>query len=218
GGRGERLRPLTLDTPKPLLEVGGTPIIDYNVESLLRYGAGDIYVTVNYLKEQIVEHFSQDRYREVVTCVEEPMRLGTMGSLALCEGLREDTVLVMNSDLLTNMSFEKMWLQHIGSGAALTMATVPYTVSIPFAIIESEGRRITGLSEKPTFNYFVNAGVYMMRRDVAESIPRGSYLDAPDLIEELIGRGERVEYYPIDGTWLDIGSPRDYEAACSGNN
>lgn len=214
GGKGERLRPLTLTTPKPLLPVGDRPIIDHNVGNLLRCGIDNIYVTVNYLKEQLIAHFDQEQYRGVVRCVEEPMRLGTMGSLTLCEGLRNDTVLVMNSDLLTNISFEQMWLQHIGSGAALTMAVVPYTVSVPFAIIESQGRRITGLSEKPTFNYFANAGVYMMRRDIVSAIPRGEYLDAPELVERLIADGALVEYFPVEGTWIDIGSPSDYEAAC----
>lgn len=216
GGRGERLRPLTLTTPKPLLPVGGKPIIDHNVDNLMECGVDNIYVTVNYLREQIIDHFRKPEYEGKVTCVEEPERLGTMGSLSLCEGLCHDTVLVMNSDLLTNMSFERMWLQHVESGAELTMAVVPYAVSVPFAIIESEGRRITGLSEKPTYNYFANAGVYMMKRALAESVPRGVYLDAPELIARLIAEGALVEYYPIDGRWMDIGSPRDYEAAVSG--
>ncbi len=215
GGKGERLRPLTLTTPKPLLPVEGKPIIDHNVDNLLRCGVEKIYVTVNYLKEQIIRHFEEsDKYRGKVICVEEPCRLGTMGSLSLCKGLTAETILVMNSDLLTNISFEKMWLQHVESGASLTMAVVPYTVSVPFAIIESEGRRITGLGEKPTYNYLANAGVYMMKREVTERIPSGEYLDAPDLVSELLSDGERVEYFRIEGTWLDIGSPADYEAAC----
>lgn len=213
GGKGERLRPLTLDCPKPLLHVGGRPIIDYNVEELRANGVTNIFVTVNYLKEQIINHFANPRAGRGVTCVEEPRRLGTMGSLSLVEGLREENLIVMNSDLLTTLSFEKMFLQHAESGAALTVAAIPYTVSVPFAILRSEGRRVTGLTEKPTYNYFANAGVYMMRRDVVDLIPRGEYLDAPDFIELLIERGETVEYFPIDGTWIDIGSPDDFRYA-----
>lgn len=214
GGRGERLRPLTLTTPKPLLKVGEKAIIDHNVDELMACGVDNIYVTVNYLKEQIIRHFADARYAGKVRCIEEPKRLGTMGSLALCPGFRHDTVLVMNSDLLTSLSFEKMWLRHIENGNALTMAAVPYTVSVPFAIVEADGLRITGLTEKPTYNYFANAGVYMMRRDIAEAIPEDEYLDAPDLVTQLIEKGEKVEYFPIDGRWIDIGSPDDYRQAC----
>lgn len=214
GGRGERLRPLTLDCPKPLLKVGGKAIIDHNVDELLANGITRIFVTVNYLKEQLKHHFDSPEYAGKVRCVEEPQRLGTMGSLSLCEGLCSDTILVMNSDLLTTLNFEKMWLSHIGSGAALTMAAIPYSVSVPYAIVEAEGREVRGLTEKPTYNYFANAGVYMMRRDIAFGIPHGEYLDAPDLIQDLIEKGEKVEYFPVDGTWIDIGSPDDYRQAC----
>ena len=213
GGRGERLRPLTLDTPKPLLTVGDKAIIDYNIEELCANGIDNIFVTVNYLKEQIIEHFADDRFEGKVTCVEEPRRLGTMGSLALVKGLKADNLIVMNSDLLTTVDFEEMYLQHVESGAALTMAAIPYAVSVPFAILRCEGRLIKGLTEKPTYNYFANAGVYMMKREVADSIAEGEYLDAPVLVEQLIEKGEKVEYYPIDGTWIDIGSPDDYRYA-----
>ncbi|MDE6247809.1 MAG: NTP transferase domain-containing protein [Muribaculaceae bacterium] len=213
GGKGERLRPLTLDTPKPLLSVGDKAIIDYNIDELFANGIDHIFVTVNYLKESIIAHFADPRFDNRVKCVAEPKRLGTMGSLALVEGLKEDNLIVMNSDLLTSLNFEKMYLQHSSSGAALTMGVIPYSVSIPFAIISTEGRKIKGLTEKPTYNYFANAGVYMMRRDIVDRIPKGEYLDAPDLIDLLISDGELVEYFPIEGIWIDIGSPDDYRYA-----
>lgn len=213
GGRGERLRPLTLDTPKPLLKVGGKPIIDYNVESLQRYGVKDIYVTVNYLKEQIIDHFSDKKWNGTVHCIEEPCRLGTMGSVSLIDTLNQDYVIVMNSDLLTNIDFERLWRHHVDAGALLTMATVPYTVSVPFAILKTDGDRVTGLEEKPTFNHFANAGVYIIDRYVLGDIKRGEYLDAPDFVESLIARGLKVSHFAIDGTWIDIGSPDDFRYA-----
>ena len=213
GGRGERLRPLTLDTPKPLLKVGGRPIIDYNVDSLMNYGVENIYVTVNYLKEQIIDHFSDARWNGRVHCIEEPCRLGTLGSVALIDTLSQDQVIVMNSDLLTNIDFEKLWRHHVDSGAVLTMATVPYTVSVPFAILRTEGDRVTGLEEKPTFNHFANAGVYMIDRKILEGIRRGEYLDAPDFVESLIENGMKVSHFAIEGTWIDIGSPDDFRYA-----
>lgn len=213
GGRGERLRPLTLNCPKPLLEVGGKPVIDYNVDELLANGVSNIFVTVNYLHEQIEEHFADTRFQGKVKCILEPKRLGTIGSMSLIEGFTHDHVLLMNSDLLTTLNYEKFFLAHIESGADLTIATIPYTVSIPFAIIKSEGERVTGLSEKPTYNYFANAGVYLMKREVVGKIPKGEYLDAPDLIESLIAEGGHVSSFPIEGIWLDIGSPDDFRYA-----
>lgn len=213
GGKGERLRPLTLDCPKPLLPVGGKPIIDYNVDELMANGIDNIFVTVNYLKEQLIRHFLDPRFGGRVRCVEEPRRLGTMGSLALVEGLMAENIILMNSDLLTSVNFEKMYLQHSGSGAAMTMGVIPYSVSVPYAIINTDGRRIRGLSEKPTYNYFANAGVYMMRRELISRIAPGEYLDTPDFVERLIADGLNVEYFPIEGIWIDIGSPDDYRYA-----
>lgn len=215
GGRGERLRPLTLQCPKPLLTVGGKAIIDYNVEELMANGIDNIFISVNYLKEQIITHFQAPRFKDTVKCVSETKRLGTIGSLSLIPDseFSHDNILVMNSDLLTTLNYERFYLQHSQSGAALTIAAIPYVVSIPFAILKSEGRRVKGLTEKPTYNYFANAGVYIMRREIARRIPPREYLDAPDFIESLIAAGEKVEYHPIDGTWIDIGSPDDYRYA-----
>ncbi len=216
GGRGERLRPLTLDCPKPLLPVGDRPIIDYNIDELRANGVDNIFVTVNYLKDLIIAHFNDARFEGKIRCVEEPRRLGTMGSLSLIpsEELRHDNILVMNSDLLTTLSYEELYLHHIRSGAALTIAAIPYSVSVPYAILRCEGSRVKGLTEKPTFNHFANAGVYIMRREIIrEFIPHGEYLDAPDLIESLIRSGRQVEFHPIDGTWIDIGNPDDYRYA-----
>lgn len=213
GGKGERLRPLTLNTPKPLLPVGDKAIIDYNVDELERCGIDRIFVTVNYLAEMIEDHFSHRKGRAEITCIREPRRLGTMGSLALVEGLESDNVLMMNSDLLTTLDFEKLYLHHKKSGADLTMAAVPYTVSVPFAIMQMEGNLVKGLEEKPTYNYFANGGVYLMRSCLLSRIARGEYLDAPDFISTLIADGGTVGCYPIEGTWIDIGSPDDYRYA-----
>lgn len=213
GGRGERLRPLTEHTPKPLLPVGGKAIIDYNVDELEACGVKRIFVTVNYLASQIESHFSARKGFSRVCCVREPKRLGTMGSLALIEGLECDTVLVMNSDLLTTLDFEALYVHHRRSGADLTMGAVPYTVSVPFAIMQMEGKRVKGLEEKPTYNYFANGGVYIMKRSLLQRIAKGEYLDAPDFVSALIADGGEVGCYPIEGTWIDIGSPDDYRYA-----
>ena len=213
GGKGERLRPLTLETPKPLLKVGDKCIIDYNIEALARNGVTNINVTVNYLAEKIQAHFAEPVAGVKVKCVKEPCRLGTIGSLALVEDLENDTVLLMNSDLLTNVNFEEMYLTHIDADADLTVAVIPYIVSVPYAIFRHEGNDVKGLEEKPTYNYYANAGIYMIRRRWLDIIPRGEYYDATDFLDALIERGCRVRQYPINGTWIDIGSPDDFRAA-----
>ena len=213
GGRGERLRPLTLTTPKPLLKIGDKCIIDYNVEALARNGVRNIAVTTNYLAEQLDEHFSRPVGGVDVRCVREPRKLGTIGAAKLVDGLSHDNVLIMNSDLFTTISYEDMFLQHIEEQADMTIAAIPYMVSVPLAIFRSEGNRILGLEEKPTYNYYANAGIYIVRRALLDRIPDDTVFDATDLIEMLVADGRKVIYHPINGTWLDVGSPDDFRHA-----
>ena len=213
GGRGERLRPLTDNMPKPLLPVAGKPIIDYNVEELEACGIKKIHVTVNYLGDLIREHFANRKGRAVVNCIAEPKRLGTFGSLAYIDNVETEDIIVMNSDLLSVIDFESMYLHHHETGADFTIAAVPYSVSIPFAIMRMQGRRVKGLEEKPTYNYFANGGVYIMKSELIGKIKKGEYLDAPDFIMELIKENRNVGSFHIEGTWVDIGSPDDYRLA-----
>ena len=213
GGRGERLRPLTDELPKPLLPVAGKPIIDYNVEELEACGIKKIYVTVNYLGEMIRDHFSEWKGRAKVKCVEEPKRLGTFGSLAFVEGISSEDIIVMNSDLLSVIDFQSMYSHHRNSNSDFTIAAVPYSVSVPFAIMRMHGERVKSLEEKPTYNYFANGGVYIMRSELIGRIKKGEYLDAPDFIMGLIKDGFNVGSFHIEGTWIDIGSPDDYRLA-----
>lgn len=214
GGKGERLRPLTNDTPKPLLKLGGKCIIDYNIESLARNGITHISVTTNYLADQLDEHFSQAVAGVKVKCVKEPCRLGTIGALSLIDDFKNDTVLLMNSDLFTNINFEDMYLNHIESEADVTVAVNPYVVSVPFGVLESdENGNVKGLEEKPTFNYFTNAGIYLIKRELLSLIPQGEYYDATDFLEDVLEKGKSVRQFPINGIWIDIGSPADFKQA-----
>lgn len=213
GGKGERLRPLTLTTPKPLLEIGGKAIIDYNIEALARCGITDISVTVNYMAEKLEEHFSEERGGVRVKCVREDRPLGTIGSASLIEFPEEGDTLVMNSDLLTTVSFEDLYLHHRNSGADITIAAVPYNVSVPYAILTTDGGRVTSLEEKPSYAYYANAGIYIISNRLLRGLPKEQRTDATDLIEEAIASGRHVSYFPISGTWIDIGSPTDFAHA-----
>ena len=213
GGKGVRLRPLTDSVPKPLLPVGDKAIIDYNIESLTANGVKHISVTVNYLHEQLVEHFREPMDGVQVECIREPKFLGPMGATLLVPRFYNDVVLVMNSDLFTNIDFEDFYLHFLQHGADMSVAAVPYSVSVPYGIFELEGRNIRGVKEKPVYNYFANAGIYLIRRELLEAMPRNTYYDATDLMNDAVAAGRTVIRYPVTGYWLDIGSHEEYHKA-----
>lgn len=213
GGKGERLRPLTEKTPKPLLPVGDKCIIDHNIDRLILYGVEHLNVTVNYLGEQIEEHFAEPRNGVKVNCYREPKFLGTIGSIKFVENIYNDTVLVMNSDLFTNIDYEDFYLHFKAYDAEMSVAAIPYHVSIPYGILDLEGRNICGLIEKPKYTYYANAGIYLVKRRALEEIPDGEFFNATDLIEKLISQGKNVIRYPLNGTWIDIGNPQEYQKA-----
>lgn len=213
GGKGERLRPLTEKTPKPLLKVGQKAIIDYNVESLISYGVENIHVTVNYLREQIETHYEKPIDGVLVNCVREPNYLGTIGSVRFVEHLENDTVLVMNSDLFTNINYEDFYLHFQKNEADMSVAAVPYSYSIPYGIFELEGRNILGITEKPVNNYYANAGIYLIKRSLLDLIPIDTFFNATDLIELLVSSGKKVIRFPLLGYWIDIGKHDDYRKA-----
>ncbi|MBR2260541.1 MAG: nucleotidyltransferase family protein [Paludibacteraceae bacterium] len=213
GGKGERLRPLTENTPKPLLLVGNKAIIDHNVDRLISYGIKHISVTVNYLKEQIEEHYSEERNGVKINCCREPKYLGTMGSIKFVEKFYNDAVLVMNSDLFTNIDYEDFYLHFVENNADMSVAAIPYNISIPYGILELDGRDIKGLVEKPQYNYYANAGIYLFKRHILKEIPDNVFFNATDLIEKLIAENKKVIRYPLNGTWIDIGNPQEYQKA-----
>ncbi len=213
GGKGERLRPLTEKTPKPLLKVGDKCIIDHNIDRLINYGVKNIYVTVNYLKEQLEEHFKEPHNGILVHTVREPKFLGTIGSIRFVPVFFNDTVLVMNSDLFTNINYEDFYLHFKEHDADMSVAAVPYTVSISLGIFDLDGRNIKGLKEKPRYEYYANAGIYLIKRSALDLIPEGEMFHSTDLIEALIAAGRKVIRFPLVGTWIDIGTPQEYQRA-----
>lgn len=214
GGKGERLRPLTEKTPKPLLPVGNKAIIDHNIDWLISFGVKHISVTVNYLKEQIEEHFREPRGDIQVQTVREPMYLGTIGSMRLVKEFYNDTILVMNSDLFTNINYEDFYFHFKEHDADMSVAAVPYSVSIPYGIFQLEGKReVKGIIEKPTYDYYANAGIYLIKKSVLGYIPENIMFHSTQLLEKLIEDGKKVIQFPLNGTWIDIGSPQDFKRA-----
>lgn len=213
GGKGERLRPLTEKTPKPLLEVGGKCIIDHNVDRLISYGVEHIDVTVNYLAEQLEEHFTTPRDGVQVRTFREPKFLGTIGSIKFVDTFYNDTILVMNSDLFTNIDYEDFFLHFQQNDAEMSVAAVPYNISIELGILDLDGRNIKGLIEKPKYNYYANAGIYLIKKRALAEIPENTFFHATHLVEKLISQGKKVIRYPLNGTWIDIGTPQEYQKA-----
>lgn len=204
---------MTEKTPKPLLKVGEKCIIDHNIDRLISYGVKHISVTVNYLKEQLEEHFSEPRGDVHVHTVREPKFLGTIGSIRFVKEFYNDTVLVMNSDLFTNINYEDFYLHFKEHDADMSVAAVPYDVDIPFGVLKLDGRNVIGLMEKPHLGYYANAGIYLIKRSALNYIPEDKLFHSTDLVEALIAVGRKVVRFPIGGTWIDIGTPQEYRRA-----
>jgi dTDP-glucose pyrophosphorylase len=214
GGEGKRLRPLTDQIPKPMLKVGDKPIIEHNIDRLKSYGIDNICISVNYLAHKIQTYFSDGSNRELsITYVKEPFPLGTIGSLALNEKFLQDTILVMNSDLLTDIDFEDFYRSFIKSNADMAVAGVPYKVNIPYAVMELKEEQIISFKEKPTYVFYSNAGIYLIKKEHISKIPKNIFYNATDLMENIINQGLSLIYYPIHGYWLDIGQHEEYKKA-----
>lgn len=214
GGRGQRLKPLTDITPKPLLKVGGKPIIEHNIDRLNAYGIDDVWISLRYLGQQLVDYLKDGSEKAMrINYVWEENALGTAGALALVEGFVHDHVLMMNSDLLTNIDFEDLFLFFEEHEADLAVACIPYQVNVPYAVMETHEKVVTGFKEKPTYTHYSNAGIYLMKREVIDRVPVNKAFNATDLMEELIQEGKKIVAYPLVGYWLDIGRHEDYQKA-----
>jgi NDP-sugar pyrophosphorylase family protein len=214
GGRGERLRPLTDSIPKPMLKVGEKPILEHNIDRLNSFGIDDVWISLKYRGDQIEDYFKQGKDKAMrINYVREQEALGTAAALGLVNNFVHDHVLMMNSDLLTNIDFEDLYLFFEQNEADFAVACIPYQVNVPFAVMETEGQIVVGFKEKPTYTHYSNAGIYLMKREVIGFIPKDTHFDATDLMEKLINSGKKVVSYPLVGYWLDIGRHEDYEKA-----
>jgi NDP-sugar pyrophosphorylase family protein len=216
GGRGTRLLPFTASFPKPLVPLGDTPVIEVLIKSLLRQGISDVTLTLGHLAELVQAYFHHRQQlltRLNLNYVIEAEPTGTAGSLALVEGL-DDTFLVMNGDLLTDLDFLSLVRFHKKNGAVLTIATQRRKVKVDLGVLEfDDAARITKYIEKPELSYDVSMGVYVYEPSVLEYIVAGEYLDFPDLVLRLLADRQHVCAYPTDCLWLDIGRPDDYARA-----
>ena len=214
GGRGQRLFPMTEHTPKPMLKVGNKPILEHNVDRLVLFGIDDFWISINYLGEQIESYFGDGSTKNVhISYVRENKPLGTIGSVSKIEDFKHEYVLITNSDLLTNLDYEHFFLDFLEHNADMAVVTIPYQVTIPYAVLETKEGRILNFKEKPTYTYYSNGGVYLVKRAVFENLPNDEFFNATDLMDLLIKQGKKIHSYPLMGYWLDIGNPTDFERA-----
>tara|TARA_B110000114_G_scaffold173855_1_gene201824 strand:- start:3843 stop:4889 length:1047 start_codon:yes stop_codon:yes gene_type:complete len=214
GGKGTRLMPLTETTPKPLLNVGDKPIMEHNLERLALYGIDNFWISVRYLGEQIEAYFGDGRQtNKFIDYVWEDTALGTIGAVSKIKNFRHDYVLITNSDILTNLDYESFFVDFIDQDADLSVVTIPYQVNIPYAVLETNDRHIIDFKEKPTYTYYSNGGIYLIKKKWLDLIPKNFFFNATDLMEKLIENKCKVISYPLTGYWLDIGQHKDFEKA-----
>ena len=214
GGKGMRLRPLTENTPKPLLKIGDKPIIEYNIDQLSKFGIDDFWVAINYLGEQIKNHLQKTYNTNIqIEFIKESKPLGTIGALSLIKNFKHDHILLTNADVLTNLDYEHFFLHFLQQDADFSVVSIPYKVNVPYAVLETTNGHVLSLKEKPTYTFYSNAGIYLMKRELVEYLPDADFYNATDLMECLIAEGKRVISYPLMGYWLDIGKPEDFEKA-----
>lgn len=214
GGRGKRLSPLTDKVPKPMLPLGDKPIIEHNIDRLISFGIQKIYISVKYLGEQIQDYFGDGSKKGIsIEYIWEDEPLGTAGALALVEKFETEHVLLINSDLFTNADFEDLYLDLIRSKAEMAVASTEYKIDVPYAVFETEDSHVMEFKEKPSFVYYSNAGIYILKRELIENIPKNTFYDITELMDDLVKEKGRLVHSPIRGYWIDIGKPVDYKQA-----
>lgn len=214
GGKGERLRPLTQNCPKPMLPVGGKPMLEIILQQCIDAGFGRFYLSVNYLKQQIMDYFEDGRRWGVdIRYLEEEQPLGTGGALSLLPEAPSDPVLLMNGDVLTRVDFGQLMSFHQEHAAEVTLCVREHVTQIPYGVVEIDNSDVTGFQEKPALTHFVNAGIYVLEPRALQRLATGAHCDMPQLLERVMQAGERVSAFPIHEYWLDIGHPETLNRA-----
>ena len=217
GGLGTRLRPLTETLPKPMLPVGNQPILETILKHIADQGFTEFYFCINYLGDKIRSYFGDGSDWGVqISYVEESEPLGTAGALSLLPGSAIQTdqpILVMNGDLLTKIDFRSLLDFHQSHDNSITTCVREYSHQVPYGVVELQESTISQLVEKPTYRYFVNAGIYCLSPQVIYAVPADQFYDMPELIKAQMAKGIKMGGFPLAEYWMDIGHIPDYEQA-----
>lgn len=214
GGMGKRLMPLTEHTPKPMLKVGGRPILETLISRLQQQGFSEILISINYKGEQIKDYFGDGRMMGVnIRYIEEEKPMGTAGALGILAENPRHPVLVMNGDILTNVNFENLIDFHYKSKADATMCIREYGLEVPYGVVRLNQNNIIAIEEKPVQQFYVNAGIYVLNPEVIKTIKPGSAIDMTQIFEKLVQQNSVTVSFPIREFWMDIGKLEDYNRA-----
>ncbi|WP_435627918.1 nucleotidyltransferase family protein [Candidatus Ferrigenium straubiae] len=214
GGLGVRLRPLTENCPKPMLKIGGRPILETILLNFIEYGFRRFYLSVNYMSEAITEYFGDgSRWGVDIRYLRESQKLGTAGALSLLPERPNSPILVMNGDLLTKVNFTQLVDFHGAHRSKATMCVREYDFQVPYGVVKMDHHSITAIEEKPVQTFFVNAGIYMLEPEILDMIPKSDFFDMPTLFDRLIADRSKTIAFPVREYWLDIGHVEDFERA-----
>jgi dTDP-glucose pyrophosphorylase len=214
GGVGSRLRPLTSDTPKPMLKVGERPILETIILQFKDYGFQRFVIAMHYLGEQIADYFGDgSRFDAEITYLRETEPLGTAGALSLLADRPTEPFFLMNGDLLTKLNFTSLMAFHQSGGAPVTMCVREHALTIPYGVTEICGDRLERVVEKPTIRHLVNAGIYACNPNVIDLVPRDRASTMIDVMQILIAQGTRPSVFPIHEYWVDVGQYGDFVRA-----
>jgi len=215
GGLGTRLQPLTDDSPKPMLQVGGKPLLEIILKNFIEHGFVNFYISVQYLPEIIMDYFQDGKNLGVsIKYIQEDQPLGTAGALGLIpQEALDSPIIVMNGDILTSVDFPALLDYHSKHEGAATMCVRDYEFQVPLGVIEGNGSKINMIKEKPIHKCQVNAGIYVINSDIVKIIPENKRVDMPDFLSDQISQGNSVHMFPIHEYWLDIGRLEDFNKA-----
>ena len=214
GGRGSRLMPLTDSTPKPMLLVGAKPILEHILTSAISQGFENFVISVNYLGKQIENYFGDGSAWGVsITYLREEEPLGTAGALSLLPRGAPGPIVVSNGDLVTNLDYRAMIQNHVQSGATISIAIRRFELRNPYGVVATNGEFVEGIVEKPAYVSQVNTGIYVLTPDVLTNLQPNSFLNMTDLVQKALDQNEKVAAFAIHESWMDIGTPQDFQAA-----
>ncbi len=214
GGLGSRLRPMTDDTPKPLLKVGQKPLLETILENFIEHGFRRFQMSVHYKADQIMQHFGDgERWGVDITYLLEDRQLGTAGALGLLPAIPDEPILVMNADVLTKVNFRSILDFHFEQRADATMCVREYDFQVPYGVVNIENDRIIGIEEKPVQTFFVNAGIYVVSPELLHLARKDEALDMPEFFRRAIDAGHHAAVFPVREYWMDVGRLNDFERA-----
>ena len=214
GGKGSRLLPKTETIPKPMLRLGGKPILERIIEQAKEEGFSRFILAIHHLGEVIEEYFGDGKFLGVkISYVKEKAPLGTAGALSLIDANLSEPVIVTNGDVLTDIKYGHLLDFHLQNNTKATMAVQIYETQIPYGIVKTEGIQITGFEEKPIRKYLVNAGVYVIDPACTSYLRKGEFSNMPELFETLMKNNLRTSVYLIHESWIDIGGHEEFARA-----